>query len=106
MRLLVAAFFLVAFLDALSTYVAVSLGVGVEANPALADIVNSNPAAIFPLSLASAALASVVAVVVNKLSMRLPAPIRVNVMRFVTVAYAVAILVRVAVAVNNLILML
>jgi len=106
MRLLVAAFFLVAFLDALSMYVAVSSGVGVETNPALADLVNSNPAAVFPTALASAALASAVAVAVDKLSRRLPAPIRVKVMRFATVAYTVAILVRVAVVVNNLILML
>ena len=106
MRLLVAAFFLAAFLDALSTYVAVSSGVGVEANPAVADIVNSNPAAVFPIALTSAALASAVAVAVDRLSRRLPAPVRVWVMRFAIVAYTVAILVRVAVVVNNLILML
>jgi hypothetical protein len=105
-RLLVATFFLVAFLDALSTYVAVASGVGVEANPAVSDIVNSDPVTIFPIALTSAALASAVAVAVDRLSRRLPAPIRVRVMRFAAVAYTAAILVRAAVVVSNLILLL
>jgi len=48
MRPLAVSLFLVAFLDALTTYVVVAWGLGVEANPAVADIVNSNPAAVFP----------------------------------------------------------
>ena len=102
MRLLVAAFFLVAFLDALSTYVAVATGRGAEANPAVADVINNNPAAVFPLALISASPLAVSTVIVNKLAGRLPATLHVRVMRAASLAYAAAVLVRAAVAVNNL----
>ena len=102
---IVAVLFALSLLDALTTYVAVSSGVGVEANPALADLVNSDPATIFPIALTSATLASVVAVAVDRVTRRLPAPIRVKVMRLVTAAYAAAVLIRSVAVVSNLLLL-
>jgi hypothetical protein len=105
MLMTVATLFALAFLDALSTYVVITLGVGVEANPALADIVNNNPVTIFPIELTSVALVSAVAVAVDRLSRRLPAPIRAKVMRLLASALLVAAVLRAAVVVNNLLLL-
>ena len=102
MRLLVASLFLVAFLDALTTYIIVAWGLGVETNPAVADVVNSNPAVLFPLAFISAAPASATAVAVERLASRLPAQLRARVMRAVSVACAAAVLIRAAVVANNL----
>lgn len=100
------AFFLVAFLDALSTYIAVASGRGVEANPAVADVVNSNPVAAFPLSLISAAPMFIATAVAEGLACKLSNMLRVKVMRALSATYAATILFRVAVVVNNLILAL
>jgi hypothetical protein len=102
MRLLVAAFFLAAFLDALTTYVAVSSGVGVEANPALADLVNNNPAAVFLLALISAAVPSAALYVATELSRMLPAHLRAAALRLLTSVSLAAVVLRAAVVVNNL----
>jgi len=98
------AFFLVAFLDALSTYIVVASGRGVEANPAVAGIINSNPASVFLLWLVSAAPMSMATIVAERLVGRLPAVLRVRVMRILSAAYMAAILFRVAVVANNLII--
>ncbi len=55
MRLVVAGVVL-EFLDALTTYVIVSLGLGYEANPRIAGLVNEWPAWVFPIFLAQASL--------------------------------------------------
>ncbi len=104
MRLLVAVAFLVAFLDALSTYAVITLGRGVEANPAVADVINSNPTAVFSLALISAAPMSIAVVVADRLLVRLTAALRVKVVRVLSAFYIAAILVRAAVVVNNLFL--
>jgi len=101
-RLLVASLFLVAFLDALTTYIIVAWGLGVEANPAVADVVNSNPAVLFPLAFISATVLAVALHVAAWLSNRVPPRLRVAVMRYLTWAVAAAVLVRAAVVVNNL----
>jgi hypothetical protein len=101
-RLLVASLFLVAFLDALTTYIIVAWGLGVETNPAVADVVNSNPAVLFPLAFISAAVLAVALHVAAWLSNRLPPRLRVAVMRYLTWAVAAVVLVRAAVVVNNL----
>jgi hypothetical protein len=101
-RLLVAALFLVAFQDALSTYIVITLGHGVEANPAVAGIINSNPALVFPLAFISAAVLAVALYVAAWLSNKLPAKLRAAVARYLTWAVATAVVARVAVVVNNL----
>jgi len=103
--LFVVAFFLVALLDALSTYLVITLGLGVEANPAVADVINSNPAAVFPLALISAAPLSMATAAVERLAGRLPAPLRARVVQVALAICAVAVLVRAAVVVNNLALL-
>jgi hypothetical protein len=106
MRLFVVAPFLVAFLDALSTYIVVASGRDVEANPAFAAVINSNPASVFFLWLISAAPMSIATIVVERLAGRLPAALRVRVMRILSAAYTAAILFRIVVVVNNVILAL
>jgi len=103
-RLLVAAFFLAAFLDALSTYAVVALGVGAEANPAMADVINSNPAAVFPLAFISAAPPSAALYVATGLSRMLPAHLRAAALRLLTSVSLAAVVLRAAAAVNNLVL--
>jgi hypothetical protein len=104
MLMTVAALFVLAFLDALSTYVVITLGVGVEANPAVADVINSNPAAVFPLAVASAGIPSAMLYVAIWLSDRLPIGLRVAATRLLTSAFLVAAVLRAAVVVNNLLL--
>jgi len=106
MRMLVATLFVLAFLDALSTYVVITLGVGVEANPAVADIINSNPAAVFPLAVASAAVPSAAQYVAVWLSRMLPARTRAATARLATVVFLAAVIIRAAVAVNNVLILL
>jgi len=101
-RLLVVAFFAVAFLDALTTYVIVAWGLGVEANPAVADIINSNPAAVFPLAFISAAVPSAAMYVASALLHLLLHPLRRVSTRLVTSASLAAVVARAAVVVNNL----
>jgi hypothetical protein len=103
---LVAALFVLAFLDALSTYVVVAWGLGVEANPAVASIINSNPAAVFPLALISAAVPSAATYVATTLSHMLPARLRRVAVRLMTAAFSVAITWRAAVVVNNTMILL
>jgi uncharacterized BrkB/YihY/UPF0761 family membrane protein len=102
----VAALFVLALLDALSTYVVVASGVGVEANPAVADVINSNPAAVFPLALVSAAVPAVALYVAVWLSRMLPAQPRAATARLVTAAFFTMITWRVAVVVNNVLILL
>jgi hypothetical protein len=104
MRLFVVAFFLVAFLDALSTYVVISTSRGVEANPAFATVINNNPASVFFLWLVSAVPMSMATIVVERLVGRLPAALRVKVIRALSAVYVAAVLIRAAVVVNNLII--
>jgi len=99
------AFFLVALLDALSTYLVITLGLGVEANPAVADVINSNPAAVFPLALVSAAPLSMAAFAVERLASRLPEQLRSKVVQAALAICAAAVLARIAVVVNNLALL-
>jgi hypothetical protein len=106
MRLFVVAFFLTAFLDALSTYVVVVSGRGVEANPAVAGTVNSNPAAVFPLALISAAPASTAVVAAERLAGRLSAALRARAVRFISAACVAAVLLRAVAVANNLILLM
>jgi hypothetical protein len=98
--------FVLAFLDALSTYAVITLGVGVEANPAVADIVNSNSVALFPLALASAAVPVANAYVATALSYMLPARLRTATARLLTSAFLVAAVLRAAVVVNNVAIVL
>jgi hypothetical protein len=100
----VAALFALAFLDALSTYVVVSSGVGVEAKPAVADVINSNPVAVFPLALVSASIPSTALYVAVWLSDKLPVSLRAAARRLLTSAFLAAAVVRAAVVVNNLLL--
>jgi len=102
----VVALFALAFLDALSTYVVVALGIGVEANPAVADIVNSNPAALFPLAAVSAAVPSAALYVAVWLSNKLSSQLRAAVMRLLTSALLVMLIVRSAVVAHNTLLFL
>ena len=104
MRMLVAALFALAFLDALSTYIVITLGVGVEANPAVADVINSNPATVFPMALISATIPSAMLYVAVWLSDRLPASLRAAARRLLTSAFLAAVIIRAAVVVNNLLL--
>ena len=97
MRLLALMFFLVAFLDALSTYVAVATGRGVETNPAVADVINSNPAAVFPLALVSAGVPSAMLYVAVWLSDKLPARLGAVARRLLTSAFLAAAVLRAAV---------
>ena len=101
---LVATLFALAFLDALTTYVVITLGVGVEANPAVADVVNSNPAAVFPLALVSAGVPSAMLYVAVWLSDKLPARLGAATRRLLTSAFLAAAVLRAAVVVNNLLL--
>jgi hypothetical protein len=101
MKSLAATLFALAFLDAASTYVVVVLGVGVEANPAVADVINSNPVALFPLAAVSAAVPSAALYVVIWLSNKLSSRLRAAVMSLLTSAFLAAIIIRVAVVVNN-----
>jgi len=105
MRLLALMFFLVAFLDALSTYVAVATGRGVETNPAVADVINSNPATAFPLAFISAGIPSAMLYVAVWLSDKLPASLRAVARRLLTSAFLAAVALRAAVVVNNLLLL-
>jgi hypothetical protein len=93
--------FVPAFLDALSTYAVITLGVGAEANPAVADIVNSNPAAVFPLALASAAVPAASTYVTTKLTRMLPLRLRTATTRLVTSSFYAMVMWRVAVIANN-----
>jgi hypothetical protein len=104
MLMTVAMLFALAFLDALSTYVVITLGVGVEANPAVADVINSNPATVFPLALISATIPSVALYVAVWLSDRLPARLGAVARRLLTSAFLAAAALRAAVVVNNLLL--
>jgi hypothetical protein len=104
MWMLVATLFALSLLDALSTYVAVTAGVGVEANPAVADVINSNPAAAFPLALISAGIPSAMLYVAVRLSDRLPAGLRATARRLSASAFLAAVALRAAVVVNNLLL--
>jgi len=103
-RRLIITLFVLAFLDALSTYVAVAWGFGVEANPAFADIINSNPIAVFPLALISAAVPSAAVYTAAKLSFMLSVRLRRVVARLLTPPLLVMIVWRAAVVVNNLLL--
>jgi hypothetical protein len=99
---LIAALFVLALLDAATTYVIITLGVGAEANPAVAHIVNGNPAAVFPLALISAAVPAVAVCATVELTRRLPAWPRIMAMRLATSALFVMITWRVAAIVNNI----
>jgi hypothetical protein len=101
MKSLAVALFALAFLDALSTYIVITFGLGVEANSAVADIVNSNPAALFPLAAVSAAVPSAALYVAVWLSSKLSSQLRAAVMRLLTSAFLAVIIIRVAVVVNN-----
>jgi hypothetical protein len=101
MRLFVALLFVLAFLDAMSTYIIVAGGLGVEANPAVADVINSNPAAVFPLALISAAVPAVAMYVATELSRRLSARLRATAMRLITSALVVMATWRVVIITNN-----
>jgi hypothetical protein len=103
---LVVALFALAFLDALSTYVVVATGLGVETNPAVADIINSNPAAVFPLALISAAVLATAVYVATTLSHMLPAWLRAVATRLLTSAFYAMVMRRAAVVVNNLLVIL
>jgi hypothetical protein len=103
MRLL-AVFFLVALLDALSTYVVISTGRGVEANPAFATVINNNPVMLFPMALISTTPMFIATVVVKRLVGRLSAALRIKVIRALSAVYVAAVLIRAAVVVNNLII--
>jgi hypothetical protein len=104
MLMTVAMLFALAFLDALSTYVVITVGVGVEANPAVADVINSNPAAVFPLAVASASIPSAMLYVAVWLSNKLPARLGAAARRLLTSAFLAAAVIRAAVVVNNLLL--
>jgi len=102
MRGLITALFITAFLDAASTYILITLGIGVETNPAVADVVNSYPVALFPLALISAAVPATAVYVAAELSRRLSARLRATAMRLITVALYIMITWRVAVIANNM----
>ncbi len=102
MWVFIVALFALALLDALTTYVIITLGLGVEANPAVADVVNSNPAALFPLAVVSAAVPAVAMYATAELSRRLPARLRAAVTRLLTSAFLAVMIIRAAVVVNNL----
>lgn len=97
----VVALFAVAFLDAVSTYIVVTFGLGMEANPAVADIVNNNPAALFPLAVASAAVPSAALYVAMLLEGKLLARLRLVATRLATAALLAAVAIRAVVVVNN-----
>jgi len=99
---LVVVLFVLAFLDALSTYVIVATGLGVEANPAVADIINSNPAAVFPLAFISAAVPSAAMYIVTALSYMLLARLQRAAVRLLTSAFFAMVMWRAAVVANNL----
>ncbi len=101
MRVLVALLFALALLDATSTYIVITLGLGVEANPAVADIVNSNPAAVFPLAFISAAAPSAALYVAAWLSSRLSAQLRAAASRLLASAFLAMAAWRAAVVANN-----
>ncbi len=96
-----ATLFALAFLDALSTYIIITWGLGVEANPAVADIVNSNPAAVFPLALISASVPSAALYVAAWLSSRLSAQLRAATARLLASAFLVMATWRAVVVCNN-----
>jgi hypothetical protein len=98
---LIAALFVLALLDALTTYVIITLGVGAEANPAVAHIVNGNPAAVFPLALISAAVPAVALYTAVWLSSGLSAQLRAAVARLSTSSFLAMAVWRAAVVVSN-----
>ena len=106
MHRLIITLFMLAFLDALSTYVIVATGLGVEANPAVADTINSNPAAVFPLAFISAAFPSAAMYAAATLSRMLSARLRCVATRLLTSALTAMITGRTAIVVNNLLVIL
>jgi urease accessory protein UreF len=89
---------LLTLLDALTTYYIVSAGLGVEATTIVADIINANPSAVFPLVFASA---TPPAAAVSRLTNALNVDLQRIVKHFVFVVFVVSAAVRMAVVVNN-----
>ena len=98
-RILIAAF-IVSMLDAVTTYVLIATGRGVEANPYMAFL-NDVPEAVFFVQILVVFGLACLLKIFEILAAVFPAPLQMRVYRVASVVFAAAIAYRVAVVVNN-----
>jgi len=102
LKLMISAVALINFLDALTTYILVAGGKGVEVNPMISDVVNSDPAAVFIIHILATAAIAVLFAAADKISRRLPAATYEKVAKFAHLAFAISAVFRAAVVANNM----
>jgi len=98
-RILIAAF-TVSMLDAVTTYVIIATGRGVEANPFL-QFLNDVPEAVFFVQILGVLMLAFLLKIFEILAAVFPAPLQMRVYRAASAAFAAAIAYRIAVVVNN-----
>ncbi len=101
MRRITAAAFVVAMLDAVSTYVFIASGRGVEANPFL-QFINDVPEAVFFVQILAVFGLACLLKIFEIPAAALPTPLRTRVYKAATATFAAAIAYRAAVVVNNM----
>jgi len=101
LKLMISAVALVNFLDALTTYILVAGGKGVEVNPIISDVVNSDPAAVFIIHILATAAIAVLFAVADKISRRLPAAVYTKLWNYVYAVFTVSAVYRSLIVINN-----
>ncbi len=100
MRRITAAAFIVSLLDAVSTYVFIASGRGVEANPLL-QFINDVPEAVFLVQILAVSGLACLLKIFEIPAAVLPTPLRMRVYKAASAVFAAAIAYRAAVVVNN-----
>jgi Ni,Fe-hydrogenase I cytochrome b subunit len=101
MRQIIFSVSILSFLDALTTYVLLVTGRGVETNVVIADVVNAEPASIFIISMMAAVVAVAALVVADKMIMRMPVAVGAKLRKAMYISFGVSAAWRAAVVINN-----
>jgi hypothetical protein len=101
MKSIIFSTFTISFLDALTTYILVATGRGMEVNPIIAEAVNAEPASVFIICAASVALIALSFIMADKVLMLAPTVAGMKMRKVMYIAFGVAASWRAAVVINN-----